>query len=252
MIRIHETGREWIYGVLVVVALASLFVLPASRVIVDPVERRKYKILQLISLVFAIVGAKLAVLAGDRGWPLVPLASPWLWLESGRSITGGLILGHVAAEIAKPIIGFHSPPNDHFAAKLPFSIAIGRVGCFLAGCCRGIPHDGWISVRYDDGISRYPAPLFEIVFQLVTGLFFIGLVRRRLLRGRVFALYLVLYGVFRFATEFLRETPKHALGISVYQYLSVSMVAIGALGLALRGRSSRASTAPTGAEGALS
>ena len=237
MIRLHETGREWVYGVLVVVALASLFVFPASRVIEDPIQRRKYKTLQLISLVFAILGAKLAVLAGDRGWPVVPLASPWLWLESGRSITGGLILGHVAAEIAKPIVGFHLPPNDHFAAKLPFSIAIGRLGCLFAGCCRGIPHEGWLSVRYDDEISRYPAPLFEIVFQLAVGFFFIWLVRRRALSGRVFALYLVMYGAFRFATEFLRETPKHALGISVYQYLSVLMIVIGAFGLAVRSRS---------------
>jgi phosphatidylglycerol---prolipoprotein diacylglyceryl transferase len=252
MMRIHETGREWVYGVLVVVALVSLFVFPASRAIEDPSERRKYKTLQLISLVFAIIGAKLAVLAGDRGWPVVPLASPWLWLESGRSITGGLILGHVAAEIAKPIIGFHSPPNDHFAAKLPFSIAIGRVGCFLAGCCRGIPHEGWLSVRYDDEIARYPAQLFEILFQLVTGLCFIWLVRRGALRGRVFALYMVLYGLFRFATEFLRETPKHAMGISVYQYLSVVMIAIGTVGIVLRSRShSMVRALPTG-EGALS
>jgi phosphatidylglycerol:prolipoprotein diacylglycerol transferase len=252
MMRIHDTGREWVYGVLVVMALASLFVFPASSVIQDPEERRKYKILQLVSLVFAVLGAKLAVLAGDRGWPVVPLASPWLWLESGRSITGGLILGHVAAEIAKPIVGFHSPPNDHFAAKLPFSIAIGRVGCFLAGCCRGIPHEGWLSVRYDDEVARYPAQLFEIAFQLATGLLFIWLVRRGALRGRVFALYMVVYGVFRFATEFLRETPKHALGISVYQYLSVLMVTIGVAGLVLRSRPRAASDDVPGVEGSVS
>jgi phosphatidylglycerol:prolipoprotein diacylglycerol transferase len=241
MMRIHETGREWIYGVFVLLALASFFVFPASRAIEDPDERRRYKTLQIVSLIFAIIGAKLAVLAGDRGWPVVPLPSPWLWLESGRSITGALILGHVAAEIAKPIVGFHSPPNDHFAAKLPFSIAIGRVGCLLAGCCRGIPHDGWLSVRYDDGIARYPAQLLEISFQLAVGFLFIGLLRHRALRGRVFALYLVLYGAFRFATEFLRETPKHALGISVYQCLSVLMIAIGSAGLVLRGRAQNVS-----------
>jgi phosphatidylglycerol:prolipoprotein diacylglycerol transferase len=252
MIRIHETGREWVYGLFVVVALLSFFVFPASRAIEDPVERQKYKKLQWISLVFAIIGAKLAVLAGDRGWPVVPLDSPWLWLESGRSITGALILGHVAAEIAKPIVGFSSPPNDHFAAKLPFSLAIGRLGCLLAGCCRGIPHDGLLSVRYDDEIARYPAQLYEILFQLVIGLFFVSLVRRGALKGRVFALYLVLYGAFRFATEFLRETPKHALGISVYQYLSVLMIAIGALGLLLRSRPRSPAPALPDVEGVMS
>ena len=47
-------------------------------------------------------------------------------LLSGRSVTGALILGFLAAEAAKPLLGYSMPPNDRFATLLPFSFAIGR------------------------------------------------------------------------------------------------------------------------------
>ena len=101
------------------------------------------------------------------------------------------------------------------------------------------PHEGWLSIRYDDGVARWPAPAIEIVFQLAAGALFIWLVREGRLRGRVFSLYLVLYGVFRFATEFLRETPKPFGPISVYQLLSLLMIALGAGFLIGRSRAAR-------------
>lgn len=233
---IDEARFGWVYSALVLAGLALLILAPTSGA-VPVVERRKYAWLQLVTLVGAIVGAKLALLAGDLGWPIRPLPGGWRQVvESGRSITGGLIGGFVCAEIAKPIVRYRLPPNDLFAAKLPFSIALGRVGCLLGGCCRGVPHEGAFTVTYSDGIARLPAPLFELVFQLAVGAAFLALVRRRLLAGRVFALYLVLYGVFRFATEPLRETPKPLGGISVYQLLAVVLVALGLASLAARSR----------------
>ncbi len=234
---IHESSR--VYSVIVALSFALLFLYPASRTIQSPLMRRRYHLVQVATLLGAIVGAKIALLMGDRGWPLTPLASWRDVVYSGRSITGGLIGGLLTAEVAKPLLHYPLPPNDHFAAKLPFSIALGRVGCLLGGCCRGLPHEGWLSIRYDDGVARWPAPAIEIVFQLAAGALFIWLVREGRLRGRVFSLYLVLYGVFRFATEFLRETPKPFGPISVYQLLSLLMIALGAGFLIGRSRAAR-------------
>jgi len=226
-VTIDETRFGWVYSALVLAGLALLVAFPSSQAI-PPSERRKYALLQLVTLVFAIVGAKVALLAGDLGWPVHPLPGGFRQVvESGRSITGGLLGGFLAAEIAKPLVGYRAPPNDLFAAKLPFSIALGRVGCLLGGCCRGIPHEGPASIRYSDGIPRFPAQLLELAFQLFVGVAFVAIVKRRMLGGRVFALYMVLYGVFRFATEPLRETPKLIAGGSVYQLLSVALVLAG-------------------------
>src|SRR5437868_7751782 len=102
------------------------------------------------------------------------------------------------------MIGYAMPPNDRFATLLPFTIGIGRIGCFLAGCCRGLPYDGWCALRAADGVSRYPTQVIEIVFQFMVGLLFIFLLKRQILFGRLFSVYLILYGVFRFVTEFIR------------------------------------------------
>jgi phosphatidylglycerol---prolipoprotein diacylglyceryl transferase len=212
--------------------LLALFYPVAGHLRTD--ERRRYYLLQAITLVGAIVGAKIVVLMGDHGWPLVPVRGLEDVLGAGRSVVGGLLFGFLTAEAAKPLLGYTQPPNDRFAAILPFSLAVGRVGCFLSGCCRGTPHDGWLSVTYADGIARHPAQLYEAAFQLAIGVLLMALARRRVLHGRLFALYLVAYGVYRFLSEFIRETPHVLAGYSVYQAFCVLMVLAGAVTLALR------------------
>ena len=199
-------------------------------------DKRRYWQLQLITLLGALAGAKLVVLTGDRFWPVVPLHGWTDFLTSGRSIVGGLIFGFLAAETAKPLLGYTQPPNDRFAAVLPFSIAIGRIGCFLQGCCAGLPHEGVLSMTDARGVARYPTQLFEAAFHIAFGIAAIVVVRRGLLRGRVFATYLIAYGAFRFLTEFIRVTPRVLHGFSVYQAWCLVMIALGAISFALRSR----------------
>jgi len=208
------------------VAIALAF--PVTRHIREKRQRRQYYLLQGITLFGAVLGAKVSVLIGDHGWPWVAVDNWSAVLWSGRSITGALIFGFLFAEIAKPMMGYSMPPNDRFATLLPFTIALGRVGCVMAGCCLGLPCDGWCAVRAADGVPRYPATLFEMIFQLAVGALFVVLVKRGLLYGRLFSLYLVLYGAFRFLTEFIRDTPKFFGGYSGYQALSLVMIALGA------------------------
>jgi len=198
-------------------------------------DKRRYYLLQLITLAGAVVGAKIVVLMGDRFWPWVPVHGWAEVLGAGRSVVGGLLGGFLAAEAAKPLLGYTLPPNDRFAAVLPFSLAVGRVGCFVQGCCRGIEHHGWLSVTYADGVPRYPAPLFEAAFQVAVGIVFVRLVRRGRFRGQLFAIYLVTYGVYRFLSEFIRETPRVMGEYSVYQAFCLLMIGAGLATLAIRG-----------------
>lgn len=212
------------YALPVLLGLALFVFYPVTRGVTD---RRGYYRMQAITFVGAIVGAKLAVIIGDLNWPRVPLHDWSVLLDSGRSIVGALIGGFVAAEAAKPLLRYRMPPNDRFAALLPFSIGIGRVGCLLTGCCRGLHYDGPCAITYADGIPRYPAQALEVVFQLCVGALFILMVKRRVLFGRMFALYMVVYGVFRFVTEFIRETPKTFGPLSGYQIMTLVMVILG-------------------------
>jgi prolipoprotein diacylglyceryltransferase len=124
----------------IAVAIALLF--PVTRHMRAKSDRRAYYFLQGITILGAIVGAKLSALVGDYHWPWRHVEDWRMIVTSGRSITGALIGGFLAAELAKPLLNYTLPPNDRFAAVLPFSIGIGRIGCALTGCCLGAPHAG--------------------------------------------------------------------------------------------------------------
>jgi phosphatidylglycerol:prolipoprotein diacylglycerol transferase len=222
------------YAAMVLLSLLLTLAFPVTKHFSSPADRRRYWTLQGITIAAALVGAKLAVLFGDALWPLQPMADWTALLVSGRSIAGALLLGFLAAEAAKPLLAYDIPPNDRFAIILPFSIGIGRIGCLLTGCCRGVPWNGPLAVTYADGIPRHPAPLYEMFFHFAMGLLLLALWRRQILFGRLFALYLVSYGAFRFVSEFWRETAKAWMGFSAYQWIAVAMVIAGGVALVAR------------------
>lgn len=106
---------------------------------------------------------------------------------------------------------------DVTAPGLAFGHALGRVGCFTAGCCYGrlgldLPFAVWFpkETLAPPGIPLHPVQLYESV-----GLVSIGIVvslvlwrGRRLRAGRVFAGYLGAYALLRFATEFFRHDDR--------------------------------------------
>ena len=100
------------YSIPVLLSIAIALTWPVASHIRSSQERVRYWTLQGVTLIGAVVGAKLVVLTGDRFWPVVPLHA-WsdLW-TSGRSIVGGLIFGFLAAELTKPLLGYRLPPND--------------------------------------------------------------------------------------------------------------------------------------------
>jgi len=228
---IHES-----YAVLMIASVVLLLAVPTTAHFTHAGDRGRYYTMQAITAIGAVVGAKLGVLFGDALWPLRPFDDWSALLLSGRSIAGALLFGFLAVEAAKPLLRYDIPPNDRFAVALPFSIAIGRVGCLVAGCCRGAPHDGPLSIAYDDGVLRHPAQLYEAIFQLAVGYALLVLWRRKILFGRLFALYLAAYGVFRFATEFIRDTAKPYYGLSAYQWMSIAMILAGVAAIYLRSR----------------
>jgi prolipoprotein diacylglyceryltransferase len=238
VIHVDERQFQWLYSA---TALAGLFLalfLPSSKRLIPEGSRPRYGLLQLVTLLGAIVGAKLVFLAGDLAWPFAPVGWEQL-VFSGRSITGGLLGGFLCAEAAKIPLRWRELPNDWFATKLPLSIAVGRVGCVLSGCCRGVPGDYSLSFVYSDGVARFPAQLCELLFQI--GAFGVSwmLFRRGALRGCLFAAYMIAYGAFRFFLEGVRDTPKLASGLSIYQLASIALALCGLASFAWYARARR-------------
>ena len=221
------------YALAVVLGMALITVFRPVSHLAAP-DRTQYYRIQIITLIGALAGAKLAVVMGDALWPMQPFPGWISLLTSGRSIVGALLFGFITAELFKPLLGYTLPPNDRFAMALPISIATGRIGCWLSGCCLGVEMHGPLAVRGLDGIPRFPAPLVELVFHLMAAGCLIILFRKQRMTGRFFAIFLVGYGIFRFVSEFWRVTPKAFAGLSAYQWLSVCMVIAGGIAILLR------------------
>lgn len=116
--------------------------------------------------------------------------------------------------------------------------AFGRIGCFFAGCCYGIPTDSFLGVHFPYGHSLgeyvYPTQLFESAFLF---LLFIGLNTIKKFRGIELEVYMMAYGTFRFLNEFIRGddrgsifgfiTTEYNSYPSPSQYLSLLLIAGG-------------------------
>lgn len=204
-------------------------------------------LIYLGALIGGFAGAKIAYLLAE-GWLEWSQPDRWLRWATGKSVLGGLLGAYAGVELTKKLVGHRSSTGDSFAVIVPLGILLGRVGCFMNGCCLGRPTSGVFATRDVSGIPRWPAPFVEGAFQVVILIVILLLQRRGLLRDRLFFLYLTAYGLFRFLHEFMRDTPKIWLGLSGYQFISLAMAGIGFFMLRRR---SKFMLAPTAAGGSL-
>ena len=165
-----------------------------------------------------LAGAKLFMYVFDFGYyvqhpgEILSLAS----LQAGGVFQGGLIAALVVAVFymrRKRLLVW--PTADAFAPGIAAGHAIGRVGCFLAGCCWGSRCDLPWSVTFtnpDSGrlfgtplnIPLHPSQLYESFSEALIFVVLYRAYQRQHRPGQIIGLYLVLYSVVRFVVEFFR------------------------------------------------
>ena len=191
-------------------------------------------IIYFAALFSAFLGAKLVYLAAE-GWMYWDDPQRWVIWATGKTILGALLGGYAGVEVVKKWTGYTQPTGDWFALIAPLGIALGRVGCLLQGCCLGKRcAPAWYTIRDAHGHSRWPAVPMEIAFNIAAILVFISLRRRHWLAGQHFHLYLIAYGLFRTAHEFLRATPRLTGEYSGYQIAALAVAGLGIVGFVRR------------------
>lgn len=154
------------------------------------------------ALVGAVVGAKLGMVL--FGADLRELLAGALGLDfTGKTVVGGIAGGYAGVEVTKRLVGVRHSTGDAFAVALPLAQALGRVGCFLEGCCAGNPWQGPWAVSLA-GVQRHPAQLYEAALDLALAGVLWALRRRTPVPGELFRLWLVGYATIRFVLEPLR------------------------------------------------
>lgn len=156
--------------------------------------------------------------------------------ESGMS-SGPAFLGGGLAGLWKIHKIGASPDDFAEAASLPCSVllAVGRWGCFFSGCCRGIPTESFLSVVFpDSAVSVYPSQLFEsaacfaiaLILWITERFYVLRCLSRRKSGAVLWPIFLILYGAYRSAFDFLRAGDR-ILGLRVGQYSGVIAVILG-------------------------
>jgi phosphatidylglycerol:prolipoprotein diacylglycerol transferase len=145
-------------------------------------------------------------------------------LPGGRTTVGGLLGGWIAVGLIKRLRGIRGRTGDLFAVPLCLGIAIGRVGCFLAG-----PADGtygaattlpW-GVNFGDGILRHPTQLYEILFLSALGFILQRYNEKPHPEGAAFRIFLVAYLAWRLLIDFLKPQPL-IYGLNLIQWACVA------------------------------
>jgi len=158
------------------------------------------------------------------------LAAFKFW-QGGLTFYGGVLLavpGGMLFAKRRKIAGLLAA--DVLAPALMLALALGRVGCFLNGCCYGAKTTSALGVLFPGHYAqRHPTQLYESVFALALFVLLRWILRPRLTRqGQLFGAMLTIYGVFRLGIELLRDDPRGALGpLSTSQLIGIPLVALG-------------------------
>ncbi|GIW98309.1 MAG: hypothetical protein KatS3mg111_1642 [Pirellulaceae bacterium] len=172
----------------------------------------------------AMIGAKLPFALSDwRG-----LLDGTAWFANGKTILTGLVGGYLAVEGAKWALQVRTSTGDAFVVPVALAIAVGRLGCFSAGCCFGVPSEvPWaMPCAAVDNLPRHPTQLYEFVFHLSMALIAWQLLRLGIWRGNLFKAYMIAYASYRLASEYLRPEPVYWGDWTAYQWFSLAVIAV--------------------------
>ena len=213
------------YGVLVALAFLAGLLMAARLAARQGLDQDRAFNLGVYAALAAIVGAKIFMVAED--WSFY--SAHWREIFSlGLLRAGGVFYGGFLAAVGVSAwhMRRHGLPflktSDAFVPGVALGHAIGKLGCFAAGCCWGRPTKVAWGVIFSDpyaqrlvgvplGVRLHPTQLYESLAELIIFLVLLALWRRKTFDGQVLSLYLVLYGAARLAIEFLRDHPGGGL-----------------------------------------
>jgi phosphatidylglycerol---prolipoprotein diacylglyceryl transferase len=169
-----------------------------------------------VMIVWAIVGSRLFyVLINFSYYKAHPLDIIKLW-QGGLVFSGGLVATAVAMlwYLRRHRLSFWST-GDLWAPSLALGQAIGRIGCFMAGCCYGQPTGSPWGVVFTHpkslaplNIPLYPTQAFEAFSAFVIFLVLLFLHGKRKFQGQVFLWYLILHSTARLLVERFRGDER--------------------------------------------
>lgn len=181
-------------------------------------ERLRWSLV-VAAIVGAAVGSKVLYWFEDP----FKTAAHWTdltYLMGGKTIVGAILGGTLAVEWTKRRLDIHRRTGDLFAIPLAVGIAIGRIGCFLAGKgddTYGVPTSLPWGVDLGDGIPRHPVQLYELGAMILLALLLARIKPPQFQEGDRFRVFVLGYFAWRLAGDFLKPGVRFG-GLTVLQW----------------------------------
>jgi phosphatidylglycerol:prolipoprotein diacylglycerol transferase len=246
------------YGVLLAASYLLGLQLALRRARAAGLDPNRVMDLGIWVIVSALVGAKALLVLIDLPHFLANPSEIFSVVRSAGVFYGGLVL---AVAVGFWYMWRHQLPlwktADLFAPGIALGHVVGRLGCFLAGCCYGKPTDLPWAVTFTSplaaeivgtplGVPLHPTQLYESGAELVLLVGLLTLERRgRPFPGRTFWAYILVYGITRFVIEGFRGDHRGIVfGLwSTSQFISLLLVPVS---VAMLVHLSRGASTPAG------
>ena len=221
------------YGLLLTLAFLGAMALSMRLGKRDQLVPDSLSDLAITVLIGGVVGAKLLMIVVDlfKGAPLSQVFDLGT-LRAGGVVHGGIILGLAAflwriRALKMPL----RPTLDALTPGVALGQAIGRLGCFFAGCCYGSEcHAPWAVTFTSPDAANFsgtpldspihPVQLYNTLSNLTIMTVLLLLGRRRKFQGQVGACYFILEGLGRIITETWRGDLDRGIGLLGFSWLS--------------------------------
>jgi len=156
--------------------------------------------------------------------------------------TGFVVFGGIMGG-ALTIWGYCKWKKMDFLAYLDLMIpsvalaqGFGRIGCFLAGCCYGKETDSCIGITFTNSdfapnnVKLLPSQLIMSAGDFLIAVILLIYAKKDCSKGKVSALYLMIYSVGRFFVEFTRNDDRGFVGaLSTSQFIGIFIFIVGAI-----------------------
>lgn len=219
------------YGLMMAVAFCVVTILVSRHAKTQGLNPELIPNLLIVLVVSGIIGARILFVILNLKFYLNNPVEIVMFFHGGLAWFGGFILASLAGGIY--LRRKHLDVWRIFDMVIPYialAQAIGRVGCFLNGCCFGKE-----SLRFGLYFPVHDAVLIPTQLYSVLALLGIYIILRiRQLRiyskGGVFYLYLLLYSSWRFSIEFFRgDSEIFVYGLTLFQIFSIALFVLSAV-----------------------
>jgi len=222
------------YGTMMAIGIIAAVMLLSYRAKKKGIDGDSILNMSIIAVIAGVIGGKLLYYISDLS---NIIKDPSLLLNFGAgfviygSIIGGVIGVYIYCKMKKwNLINMF----DLVIPSLPLAQGFGRIGCLLAGCCYGKETSSLLSIKFTNSfyapnaVALIPTEIYSSIFDFLLAIFLLWYSRKERKKGRIFALYLIIYSIGRFIIEFFRGDPRGNVGfLSSAQFISIFIVLIG-------------------------